>query len=109
MRSKLKAPQFSKSRNLGAKVSKDEAARRIEEIKEPYKLEILEDISRKHPDSPITIYHIGEPGGPNHWWDLCGGPHVDTTADINPAAVDLENVAGTPSQPCQQFASLNAT
>lgn len=70
--------------------------RRIQEIKEAYKLEILEDISRKHPDAPITIYHIGEPGSRQHWWDLCAGPHVETTGDINPAAVDLENVAGVP-------------
>jgi threonyl-tRNA synthetase len=75
-------------------VSKEEAARRIEEIKEPYKLEILEDISRRYPDSPITIYHCGEPGSSNHWWDLCAGPHVESTGDINPAALELESVAG---------------
>ena len=75
--------------------------RRIQEIKEPYKLEILDDISRKHPDEPITIYHVGQPGSPGHWWDLCAGPHVATTGDINPAAVDLESVAGgcPPAQP----------
>lgn len=75
-------------------VSREEAARRIEAIQEPYKLEILEDIAERHPDSPITIYHVGEPGSPNHWWDLCAGPHVETTGDLNPAAVELESVAG---------------
>ncbi len=75
-------------------MSKEEAARRIEEIKEPYKMEILEDISRRYPDAPITIYHCWEPGSSNHWWDLCAGPHVETTGDINPAAVELESVAG---------------
>lgn len=79
---------------MGKQVSKEEAIKRIEEIKEPYKLEILEDISSRHPDAPITIYHIGEPGSKEHWWDLCAGPHVETTGHINPAAVDLENVAG---------------
>ncbi|MGL5871030.1 MAG: threonine--tRNA ligase [Xenococcaceae cyanobacterium] len=65
-------------------VSREEAKRRIEEIKEPYKLEILEKISE-----PITIYHLG-----NEWWDLCAGPHLENTSEINAKAIDLENVAG---------------
>lgn len=65
-------------------VSREEAKRRIEEIKEPYKLEILEGISE-----PITIYHLGD-----EWWDLCAGPHVENTSEINAKAIDLENVAG---------------
>ena len=77
-----------------SQVTKEEAAKRIEEIKEPYKLEILNDIVSKHPGAPITIYHCGEPGSKTHWWDLCAGPHVESTGDINPAAVDLESVAG---------------
>lgn len=44
--------------------------RRIKEINEPYKLEILDSIK----DDTITIYHIGD-----EWWDLCSGPHVETT------------------------------
>lgn len=66
-------------------VSREEAARRIEAIKEPYKLEILADIQSE----PITIYHLGE-----DWWDLCAGPHVENTFDLNPDAFDLESVAG---------------
>ena len=46
------------------------------------------------PDAPITIYHIGEPGAAGSWWDLCAGPHVESTGSINPAAIDLESVAG---------------
>jgi threonyl-tRNA synthetase len=65
-------------------VSREEAKRRIEEIKEPYKLEILEGISE-----PISIYHLG-----NEWWDLCAGPHVENTSEINAKAIDLESVAG---------------
>jgi len=50
-------------------VSKEEAARRIEEIKEPYKLEILEDISRRYQlQCPIHaetyIWHLCLPTGP---------------------------------------------
>ncbi|MBE9010613.1 threonine--tRNA ligase [Pseudanabaenaceae cyanobacterium LEGE 13415] len=66
-------------------VSREEAKSRIQSINEPYKLEILEDIK----EEPITIYHLGE-----QWWDLCAGPHVDSTAEINPDAIELESVAG---------------
>jgi threonyl-tRNA synthetase len=66
-------------------VSRAEAERRIQAIKEPYKLEILADIQAE----PITIYHLGE-----EWWDLCAGPHVQNTADINPDAIEIESVAG---------------
>ncbi|MGH8001804.1 MAG: threonine--tRNA ligase [Brasilonema sp.] len=66
-------------------VSREEAERRIKEIKEPYKLEILSDIK----EEPITIYHLGE-----EWWDLCAGPHVENTGELNPKAIDLESVAG---------------
>lgn len=44
--------------------------------------------------APITIYHIGEPGGKEHWWDLCAGPHVESTGVIDPLAVEIERVAG---------------
>ncbi|MDM9382516.1 threonine--tRNA ligase [Chlorogloeopsis sp. ULAP01] len=66
-------------------VSREEAERRIKEIKETYKLEILADIK----EEPITIYHLG-----NEWWDLCAGPHVDNTKELNPKAIELETLAG---------------
>jgi threonyl-tRNA synthetase len=66
-------------------VTREEAQIRIKSINEPYKLEILEGIE----DDTITIYHLGE-----EWWDLCAGPHVDSTADLNPKAIELESVAG---------------
>ncbi|RAL45361.1 hypothetical protein DM860_013757 [Cuscuta australis] len=66
-------------------VSKDEAEERIMAINEPYKLEILNSIK----DDPVTIYHIGD-----EWWDLCAGPHVESTGNIDRNAVELESVAG---------------
>ncbi len=66
-------------------VSRSEAAARIKALGEPYKLEILADIKTE----PITIYHLGD-----QWWDLCAGPHVETTGEINPQAIELESVAG---------------
>ncbi|BCX11617.1 MAG: threonine--tRNA ligase [Thermosynechococcus sp.] len=65
-------------------VSREEAERRIRELGEPYKLEILQDL-----EEPITIYHLGD-----EWWDLCAGPHVENTGEINPKAIALESVAG---------------
>ena len=66
-------------------VSREQAEQRIKAINEPYKLEILNDIKQE----PITIYHLGE-----QWWDLCAGPHVENTAELNPEAIDLESLAG---------------
>ena len=66
-------------------VSREEAERRIREINEPYKLEILDAIKTE----PITIYHIGE-----EWWDLCAGPHVESTGKLDQKAFELESVAG---------------
>ncbi|KAF9615875.1 hypothetical protein IFM89_026801, partial [Coptis chinensis] len=66
-------------------ISRDEAEKRISAINEPYKMEILDRINQ----DPITIYHIG-----NEWWDLCAGPHVDSTGKINKKAIELESIAG---------------
>ncbi|HEY9814599.1 MAG TPA: threonine--tRNA ligase, partial [Candidatus Obscuribacterales bacterium] len=65
-------------------VSREEAERRIQALGEPYKLEILQDLKE-----PITLYHLGDA-----WWDLCAGPHVENTQDLNPKAFDLESLAG---------------
>ncbi|MBC6474065.1 MAG: threonine--tRNA ligase, partial [Hormoscilla sp. GM102CHS1] len=65
-------------------VSREEAQRRIAEINEPYKLEILAGL-----EDPISIYHLGD-----QWWDLCAGPHLENTSEIDPKAIDLESVAG---------------
>ncbi len=66
-------------------VSREEAQQRIAAINEPYKLEILRDIKQE----PITIYHLG-----NEWWDLCAGPHLENTSELNPKAIELESLAG---------------
>ncbi|MEG5057525.1 threonine--tRNA ligase [Microcoleus sp. A2-C5] len=65
-------------------VSREEAQRRIKEINEPYKLEILAGLIE-----PITLYHLGD-----EWWDLCAGPHLDNTSELNGRAIELESLAG---------------
>jgi len=65
-------------------VSRAEAETRIKGQNEPYKLEILASIQE-----PITLYTLGA-----EWWDLCAGPHVANTSELNPKAFELESVAG---------------
>lgn len=65
-------------------VSRQEAEKRIKAINEVYKLEILAGIQE-----PITLYHLGDA-----WWDLCAGPHLDNTSELDPKAIELETVAG---------------
>jgi threonyl-tRNA synthetase len=65
-------------------VSREEAERRIRAQNEPYKLEILSGLQE-----PITLYTLGDT-----WWDLCAGPHVENTSELNPKAFELESVAG---------------
>ncbi|WRH67754.1 MAG: threonine--tRNA ligase [Planktothrix sp. GU0601_MAG3] len=69
---------------LREEVSREEAQERIQKLGEPYKLEILQGLQE-----PITLYHLGD-----QWWDLCAGPHVENTSEIDPNAIELESVAG---------------
>jgi threonyl-tRNA synthetase len=99
-------------------VDRDEIKAEIEQLRECYKLEILDTIPE---GETITRYYIGSPDGgrlPNigeklrdalpepslikpvkipatiSWWDLCAGPHINYTGEINPDAFALESVAG---------------
>lgn len=67
---------------------------------EPYKLEILGDIGQD--GTPISLYHVNKPtergsnenpDGP-HWWDLCAGPHVAHTGELDGQAFELTSIAG---------------
>jgi threonyl-tRNA synthetase len=75
-------------------VSADEARRRILEINEPYKLEILDSIVARDPTALITIYHIGDESSKTKWWDLCAGPHVAHTGMLPADAISLDSIAG---------------
>jgi threonyl-tRNA synthetase len=95
-------------------VDREKIRAEIEHLNEPYKLEILDSIPI---DEPITRYALGcldtlqgvaEPSlfhiaantltqqtiGKDCWWDLCAGPHLNYTGEINPKAFALESVAG---------------
>jgi threonyl-tRNA synthetase len=49
---------------------------------QPYKLELIKDLEK------ITIYQSG------NFVDLCKGPHIKTTKEINPDAFKLTKIAG---------------
>ena len=64
---------------------------------QPYKLELIEELEKGNLDEngnplgeavTISFYTQG------NFTDLCRGPHVDRTGQINPAAFKLFNVAG---------------
>jgi threonyl-tRNA synthetase len=78
-------------------LSREEALKRFKD--EPFKTELINDLPA---DEKITVYENreaagqgGEPGsGTCVWADLCRGPHVQNTREINSAAFKLQNIAG---------------
>ncbi len=53
---------------------------------QPYKLELIDEISQK--GEKISVYKSGD------FTDLCEGPHIENTSEINMDAFMLTNVAG---------------
>ncbi|BAB76422.1 threonine--tRNA ligase [Anabaena sp. FACHB-709] len=87
-------------------VQREEIRTEIAQLNEPYKLEILDRIP---PEETITRYFIGSPDtstpesslfvadvkpASNYWWDLCAGPHINFTGEIDPNSFQLLNIAG---------------
>ncbi len=67
-------------------------ATEIAALNEPYKVELLAAIPE---GPPISRYFIGDPAvAAKPWWDLCAGPHLETTGEIDPDAFALESLAG---------------
>jgi threonyl-tRNA synthetase len=70
-------------------VSREEALRRFST--EEFKTELINDLPG---DAEITIYENRDANGKVLWADLCRGPHVANTREINSAAFKLQSVAG---------------
>ncbi|MCL2558227.1 MAG: threonine--tRNA ligase [Treponema sp.] len=70
-------------------VSREEALARFAD--EPFKAEIVADLP---PDAEISIYQNRDASGAVVWEDLCRGPHLANTREINSAAFKLQSVAG---------------
>jgi threonyl-tRNA synthetase len=58
---------------------------------EPFKTELINELPD---DAEISIYENRDSGGAVQWADLCRGPHVANTREINSAAFRLQNIAG---------------
>ncbi len=62
---------------------REEAIKLMEEINEPYKIELIEGLPT---DAVISFYKQGD------FIDLCAGPHMEKTGEIK--AIELTSVAG---------------
>jgi threonyl-tRNA synthetase len=56
----------------------------------PFKLEIIAGLEAS--DTEITVYETGE--SETSFTDLCEGPHIDNTGEIDPESFRLKGVAG---------------
>ncbi len=63
-------------------LSRDEAEKTFKN--QPYKLELLKELE----DEKISVFRTGE------FVDLCCGPHLDSTGQIDPSSFQLASVAG---------------
>jgi threonyl-tRNA synthetase len=70
-------------------VSREEALKRF--AGEEFKTELINELPE---GEKITIYENRDAGGALQWADLCRGPHVQNTREINSAAFKLMNIAG---------------
>lgn len=60
--------------------------------KQPYKLELISEIKKQK--KPITIYKTCPQKIENCFIDLCAGPHIKSTSEINPDSFKLTRIAG---------------
>jgi threonyl-tRNA synthetase len=70
-------------------LSREDALKRF--AGEPFKQELIQDLP---PDAVISVYENRDASGKCLWADLCRGPHVANTREINSAAFKLQNIAG---------------
>jgi len=70
-------------------VSREEALRRFAD--EEFKTELINELPA---DAEISIYENRDAGGNVLWADLCRGPHLANTREINSAAFKLQSIAG---------------
>ena len=82
-----------------ANISLKEALKDFRRAKQPYKVELINDIKKEKQITnykparpvgglPITIYKTGS------FVDLCSGPHLESTGEINTKAFKLTKISG---------------
>ena len=65
----------------------DETIKLFKKAKQDYKVELIEDL-KKEGEKKVSLYKSG------NFVDLCRGPHLDSTGEINPKALQLTRIAG---------------
>lgn len=70
-----------------AEINIDDARARFDKIDQKYKVEIIDDL-KKEGETTVSLYKSGP------FTDLCRGPHIDSTGEINAKAFMLTKVAG---------------
>ncbi|MDR2304275.1 MAG: threonine--tRNA ligase [Treponema sp.] len=70
-------------------LSREDALKRF--VSEEFKIELINELPH---GETITVYENRDSGGTCLWADLCRGPHVANTREINSAAFKLMNIAG---------------
>jgi len=63
----------------------------LSEKYEEFKIELINELPA---DAEITIFENRDADGKALWADLCRGPHVANTREINSAAFKLQSIAG---------------
>ena len=66
-------------------VSHDKATELFQKAKQNYKVEILNDEAK---DTEVSLYRTGE------FVDLCKGPHIDSTGELDATSFKLTKIAG---------------
>ena len=66
----------------------DRAIELFKKLKQPYKIELIKDLKKNEKAKKVTVYQTGD------FIDLCRGPHIKSTKEINPDAFKLTKIAG---------------
>ncbi|MCK9378811.1 MAG: threonine--tRNA ligase [Candidatus Moranbacteria bacterium] len=68
-------------------ISTENATKHFEKANQTYKLEIIKDLQNEG-NKNVTIYKTG------NFVDLCSGPHIDSTGEINSQSFKLTKISG---------------
>jgi threonyl-tRNA synthetase len=76
--------KFERANILFAEAKKD-----FKKTKQSYKVELIRDIQKENPGSKtVSIYRTGS------FVDLCSGPHIESTGEINSKSFKLTKISG---------------
>ncbi|HBI16876.1 MAG TPA: threonine--tRNA ligase, partial [Candidatus Moranbacteria bacterium] len=68
-------------------ISIDEAVEHFTKLNQTYKIELINDLKNEG-ETTVSIYKSG------HFTDLCRGPHIESTKEINHQAFKLTKISG---------------